>query len=69
MNDIEIYQFNNPSTDPANEYHRHDEDYCDVCGEEVDDHGYYTCDCYSPCCGARMHDDCDICPDCKEHCI
>ena len=26
MNDIEIYQFNDPSTDPANEYHRHDEE-------------------------------------------
>lgn len=32
----------------------------------VDDgHGY---DMLSNCCGAKMHDDCDICPECKEHC-
>ena len=22
----------------------------------------------SDCCGALMYDDCDICPECKEHC-
>jgi hypothetical protein len=22
----------------------------------------------SPCCGAEMYDDCDLCPACKEHC-
>jgi hypothetical protein len=42
-------------------------DECDVCGEKVNDEGYFTCNCYSPCCGARMIDDSDICPDCREH--
>tara|TARA_R100000084_G_scaffold38499_1_gene15442 strand:- start:139 stop:357 length:219 start_codon:yes stop_codon:yes gene_type:complete len=32
----------------------------------VDDgYGY---DMISNCCGAKMYDDCDICPECKEHC-
>jgi hypothetical protein len=44
-----------------------DKDECDICGSQVDDHGYFTCQCYSPCCGARMIDDCDLCPDCHEH--
>ena len=30
-----------------------------------DGHGY---DMLSNCCGAKMYDDCDICPECKEHC-
>ena len=45
------------------------EDECDLCGEKCDSHGYYTCNCYSPCCGAEMYPDSDICPECHEHCI
>ena len=30
-----------------------------------DGYGY---DMLSNCCGAKMYDDCDICPECKEHC-
>jgi hypothetical protein len=30
-----------------------------------DGYGY---DMLSNCCGAKMWDDCDICPECKEHC-
>ena len=30
-----------------------------------DSYGY---DMLSNCCGAKMYDDCDICPECKEHC-
>jgi hypothetical protein len=31
---------------------------------------FIHCDGYrtSNCCGATLHDDCDLCPDCKEHC-
>jgi hypothetical protein len=45
------------------------DDECDICGAKCDDHGYYICDCYSPCCGAKMFPDSDICPDCHEYCI
>ena len=46
-----------------------EKDCCDVCGKEADEDGLLACDCYSPCCGARIYPDSDICPDCKEHFI
>jgi len=76
MGDIFIESFDYEMKDPyegadfeetASERTEDTRDECDVCGKKVDDEGYYTCSCYSPCCGARMIDDCDICPDCKEH--
>jgi hypothetical protein len=44
------------------------QDECPDCGKACDEHGYFTCNCYSPCCGAPiiLH---DICSECKEHCI
>ena len=45
------------------------EDECDLCSTRCDSHGYYTCNCYSPCCGVEMRPDSDICPECHEHCI
>lgn len=76
MRDICVESFYSEMKDPydgadfeeeVNERDEDTRDQCDICGEKVNNEGYFNCNCYSPCCGARMFDDSDICPDCHEH--
>jgi hypothetical protein len=45
------------------------ENTCNECGKSLDYEGDINdmCQCYSPCCGAKMYHDCDLCPVCHEH--